>query len=145
MAQTFKDTTCIFFQKDELYQWISPQQLEQFEKMYPECVNIAYQNALGLIRSQIGELYDIDAILEQEPDVDKGTLQVFKWMLEVFTAYNITSPSAKHSQTLDDNFQLALKRLQEMKSGASSMSSAPAKEAPNAWPGVVSNGRKMLG
>jgi hypothetical protein len=132
-----------YFPKEELYQWISPQQMEQFEKMYPDCFQMSYQSALGLIRSQIGELYDIDAILAG--DTNAGTKEVFRWMLIVITAYNITAPATKRSQTIDDNFMLACGRLKEMKTGASSMSDAPIKEEPNAWPGVVRNGQKMLG
>lgn len=135
--------TEMYFGKDELHQWISPQQLEQFERMYPDCVEISYQSALGMLYSQIGELYDIQTILAGQ--TTDGTVKIMRWMLSVLTAYNLTSPANKHSQTLDDNFQLVMKKVTEMKTGASTLSSAPILEEPNAWPVVVSNKRKMLG
>lgn len=134
----------MYFPKNMLYQWISPQQLEQFEKMYVDCVAVSYQSALGYIYSQIGELYDMDSILSG--DTNDGTAKIMRWMLTVLTAYNLSSPSAKHSQTLQDNFDMVTKKVTEMKTGATTLHDAPIKEAPNAWGDVVNGTKyKMLG
>lgn len=133
-----------FFDKSALYQWISPQQLLQFEKMFPDCVNAAYDSALALVRSQIGELYDIQAILAG--DSNEGTISVMRWMLTVLTAYNISSPAAKHSQTLLDNYDMVVRKLTEMKTGYSTLQNAPVVDDPDAWGTVYTqNRRKMLG
>lgn len=134
----------IYFEKEELYQWISPQQLEQFEKMYPQCVEVSYDSALGYLYSQIGELYDIPAILAG--DTNDGTAKIMRWILTVLTAYNITSPSARHSETLRDNFDMVVKKITEMKNGATTLNNAPTKDEPSAWGTVVNSGKhKMLG
>ena len=134
----------MFFPEEQLYQWISPQQMEQFRKMYPDCVKIAYQSALGYVYSQIGELYDLDAILAG--DTDDGTSKIMRWILTVLTAYNLSSPSAKHSQTLLDNFDMVTRKVTEMKNGATTLHDAPIKAEPNAWGGVVNSSKcKMLG
>lgn len=134
----------IYFEKEELYQWISPQQLEQFEKMYPACFEVAYNSALGYLYSQIGELYDIPAILAK--DTNEGTAKIMRWILTVLTAYNITSPSARHSESLRDNFDMVVKKITEMKNGATTLNNAPTKDEPSAWGTVVNSGKhKMLG
>lgn len=129
----------MYFPEEELYQWISPQQLDQFKKMYPDCVEISYNSALGYVYSQIGELYDIASILAG--DTNDGTSKIMRWILTVLTAYNITSPSARHSETLRDNYEMVVKKVTEMKNGATTLHDAPIKETPNAW-GTVVNGSK---
>lgn len=129
----------MYFPEEELYQWISPQQLDQFKKMYPDCVEISYNSALGYVYSQIGELYDIASILAG--DTNDGTAKIMRWILTVLTAYNITSPSARHSETLRDNYEMVVKKVTEMKNGATTLHDAPIKETPNAW-GKVVNGSK---
>lgn len=129
----------MYFPEEELYQWISPQQLDQFKKMYPDCVEISYNSALGYVYSQIGELYDIASILAG--DTNEGTSKIMRWILTVLTAYNITSPSARHSETLRDNYEMVVKKVTEMKNGATTLHDAPIKETPNAW-GTVVNGSK---
>ena len=129
----------MYFREEELYQWISPQQLDQFKKMYPDCVEISYNSALGYVYSQIGELYDIASILAG--DTNDGTAKIMRWILTVLTAYNITSPSARHSETLRDNYEMVVKKVTEMKNGATTLHDAPIKETPNAW-GTVVNGSK---
>lgn len=129
----------MYFPEVELYQWISPQQLDQFKKMYPDCVEISYNSALGYVYSQIGELYDIASILAG--DTNDGTSKIMRWILTVLTAYNITSPSARHSETLRDNYEMVVKKVTEMKNGATTLHDAPIKETPNAW-GTVVNGSK---
>lgn len=129
----------MYFPEEELYQWISPQQLDQFKKMYPDCVEISYNSALGYVYSQIGELYDIASILAG--DTNDGTAKIMRWILTVLTAYNITSPSARHSETLRDNYEMVVKKVTEMKNGATTLHDAPIKDTPNAW-GTVVNGSK---
>lgn len=129
----------MYFPEEELYQWISPQQLDQFKKMYPDCVEISYNSALGYVYSQIGELYDIASILAG--DTNDGTAKIMRWILTVLTAYNITSPSARHSETLRDNYEMVVKKVTEMKNGATTLHDAPIRETPNAW-GTVVNGSK---
>lgn len=133
----------MYFPKSELYQWISPQQLDQFEKMYPDCVIISYNSALGYVYSQIGELYDIPRILAGE--TTDGTSKIIRWILTVLTAYNLTSPSMKHSATLEDNYTMVVKKVTEMKNGATTLHNAPIKPERNAWPTIVNNSSKMLG
>lgn len=134
----------MYFPLSELYQWLSPQQIKQFTDMYPDTIRISYESALGLVYSQIGELFDIPAILAGEHETE-GTRSVFRWMLCVLTAYNIAAPSAKRSQALEDNFQLVINKLTEMKNGASTMANAPIKKPGNAFPTIVNKSWKMLG
>lgn len=142
----FPPTRTMFFSKEELYQWISPQQMSQFEKMYPDCVYTSYLSAVGYVKSQIGQLYDMDAILDRDPETDPGTLQIMTWILTVLTAYNLSSPSMKHSQVLLDNYDMVVKKVTEMKTGFTTIAAAPTKTAPNAWGEVVNKNRnKMLG
>lgn len=142
----FTPTRTMFFSKEELYQWISPQQMSQFEKMYPDCVYTSYLSAVGYVKSQIGQLYDMDAILNRDPETDSGTLQIMTWILTVLTAYNLSSPSMKHSQVLLDNYDMVVKKVTEMKTGFTTIAAAPTKTAPNAWGEVVNkNKNKMLG
>lgn len=131
-----------FFDTKELYQWMSPQQLDQFVKFYPDALTISYSNALGLIKSQIGALYDIDSEIKKESEVSK----VIKWIIMVFTVYNISSPSFKRSQVLDENFLIAHNKLQELKTGASFASDAKLiDDKCSAWGTVVSSKAKMRG
>lgn len=134
----------MYFKKEELYQWISPQQMAEFEKMYPDTVWMSYESALGLVRSQIGGTYDIDAILQYCHD-DEQTRQVFRWILVVITAYNITAPSIKRSSTIEDNYKLAYHKLTELKNNTSIMGQSSYKEEPNSLPTIVSNRCKYLG
>lgn len=134
----------MYFPISELYQWLSPQQIKQFVDMYPDTIRISYESALGLVYSQIGELFDIPAILAGEHETE-GTRSVFRWMLCVLTAYNIAAPSAKRSPALEDNFQLVINKLTEMKNGASTMVNAPIKKPGNAFPTIVNKSWKMLG
>ena len=39
----------MYFEKDQLKQWLSAQQIAQFEGMYSDIVQTAYENALGLL------------------------------------------------------------------------------------------------
>lgn len=134
----------MYFPEEDLYQWISPQQLDQFKKMYRNCVILAYNNALGYLYSQIGELYDLDAMLSG--DTNDPTAKILHWIMTVLTAYNIAAPSTKHSQSLQDNFDMVIRKVTEMKNGATTLHDAPLKPEPNAWGGVVnSNKHKMLG
>lgn len=133
----------MYFRKEELHQWISPQQLLEFEKMYPDCVIMSYLSAIGLIRSQIGEIYDVDAILSG--DTSEGTRQVFAWILKVITAYNVTSPSSKRSGPVEANYIEARNKLVELKNYASTMSDGPIKPEPNAMPTIISNKYKTRG
>ena len=127
----------MYFPEEELYQWISPQQLDQFKKMYPDCVEISYNSALGYVYSQIGELYDIASILAG--DTNDGTSKIMRWILTVLTAYNITSPSARHSETLRDNYEMVVKKVTEMKNGATTLHDAPIKD-----PECVGYGSKRI-
>lgn len=134
----------MYFPKKQLYQWMSPQQLEQFEKMYPDCVNVSYNSAMGLIRSQIGALYGVDAMIAGQTNTD--TSQIFRWIVLVLTAYNIVSPGTKRYQVIEDNFTLANKKLKELKTGASYMNDGIIRnDECDAWGEVVSNKSKMRG
>lgn len=139
------DPTMIF-PTHELYQWISPQQLAQFKDMYPECIQSAYKTATGYLFSQLGHLYDIEAILSNDPEVDECSKKVVSWLMSVLTAYNLSSSCMLHSQVLVDNFNLAIKKITEIKTGASALYKAPIAPTPNAWGKVVNNKKnQMLG
>ena len=69
----------MYFEKDQLKQWLSAQQIAQFEGMYSDIVQTAYENALGLLYSEVGHILDLDTMLsETNPDKKDPTL---KWVL----------------------------------------------------------------
>ena len=66
----------MYFEKDQLKQWLSAQQIAQFEGMYSDIVQTAYENALGLLYSEVGHILDLDTMLsETNPDKKDPTLK----------------------------------------------------------------------
>ena len=130
----------MYFEKDQLKQWLSAQQIAQFEGMYSDIVQTAYENALGLLYSEVGHILDLDTMLsETNPDKKDPTL---KWVLLVMTAFN---PSLNVSEPLRYNYEKVLAKVNELKSGMSSIYEAPTKSEPNALPQMVSVRNKYIG
>ena len=61
------------------------------------------------------------------------------------TAFNIASPSLNVSEPLRYNYEKVLAKVNELKSGMSSIYEAPTKSEPNALPQMVSVRNKYIG
>ena len=62
VAQKWEPTD-MAFPREQLYQFIQPNQLEIIERMYPDAVTTAYQNAMAYVQSYIGAMFDVDTML----------------------------------------------------------------------------------
>lgn len=132
-----------FFNKSDIYQWITPKQLDQFTSQYPKCINSAYERVVGLINAQIGNYADVEELLAvADPDEKNTTLL---WIVIVLTTYNICAPSLNISEPLKANRDLAMTTLRELKGGQTSMVDAPLKEENNAVGMVINQSRKYRG
>lgn len=135
----------MYFNKEKLRQWISESQIMQFEGMYDNVVKVAYQNAVGFVVSQIGEIFALKKILSREEGVSDDTHSVMGWILEVLTAWNVCAAGLNASMMLQTNYKMVVDKLTELKNGATTMANAPIKEEPNAMPTIYSKKNSYLG
>ena len=54
-----------YFPESALGIYITPQQLRQFKNMYPDCVSDAYRAAVGELTANIGNIFDMAAMVAQ--------------------------------------------------------------------------------
>ena len=134
----------MFIERDRLYLFIQPQELEQHEAVNPKVVDMAYQSAIGRINSEIGYIYDLPAMLAKEDDERDETLL---WLVTVLTCATIVGSSVNIAPLLQDEYINVQKRLQELKSGFSTMLDAEKKDldTANARAEIVYNNKKFLG
>lgn len=136
-------TSNMFFNRSDLLQFISLQQLTQFEAMNPNIVQQSYQTTIGTINSQIGNYYDLKTMLEEQSEADKD--QTLLWILKVFTAFNVCGSSMQISAPLEFNFKTANETLASLKGGQQSLTDGVIDKESSTVGKVVSMLNKYLG
>lgn len=109
----------MYFTKSSLYLYITPQQLYQFEQMYQSCVPDAYKSAVGKLTAQIGNRFNMEAMLGVEIESQKD--DTIRWILQVLTVYNICAPSLNISEPLDMAYKEVYQTIQRLKGGMVSL------------------------
>lgn len=108
-----------YFTEASLGIYITPQQLQQFKNMYPDCVADAYRAAVGELTANIGNIFDMSAMLGQTDEDDKD--DTIRWILQVMTAYNIASPSLNYSEPLAAAYEKVAQTIIKLKGGIVSL------------------------
>lgn len=134
----------MFIERERLYLFVQPQEIEQHEAINPDVVNMAYQSAIGRINSEIGYIYDLPAMLAKTGEERDETLL---WLVTVLTCASVVGSSVNIAPLLQDEYINAQKRLQELKAGFSTMLDAAKKDTStaNARMEVVYNNNKYRG
>lgn len=134
-----------YFPESALGIYITPQQLRQFKNMYPDCVSDAYRAAVGELTANIGNIFDMAAMLG-EPDENKKD-DTIRWILQVLTAYNIASPSLNYSEPLAAAYEKVAQTIIKLKGGVVSLEEpAPYRtDSQNANAEVITSRYKYLG
>lgn len=109
----------MYFTKSSLYLYITQQQLYQFEQMYHNCVSDAYKSAVGKLTAQIGNRFNMEAMLGVQSESEKD--DTIRWILQVLTAYNICAPSFNTSEPLDMAYREVYQTIQRLKGGMVSL------------------------
>lgn len=134
-----------YFPESALGIYITPQQLRQFKNMYADCVSDAYRAAVGELTANIGNIFDMAAMLG-EPDENKKD-DTIRWILQVLTAYNIASPSLNYSEPLAAAYEKVAQTIIKLKGGVVSLEEpAPYRtDSQNANAEVITSRYKYLG
>lgn len=134
----------MFIERERLYLFVQPQEIEQQEAMNPTVVDMAYQSAIGRINSEIGYIYDLPAMLAKT-DTDRD--ETLLWLVTVLTCAAIVGSSINIAPLLQNEYLSAQSRLQELKAGFSTMLDAEKKDTStaNARAEIVYNNKKYLG
>lgn len=134
-----------YFLESSLQMYITAQQLDQFKYMYPRCVQDAYRSACGKLTAQIGNRFDMDAMLGETDELKKD--DTICWILQVLTAYFICSPTMNISSTLEDANREVTSIIGQLKGGQVSLEEpAPYRNDDySARPVIVSKRNKYIG
>lgn len=134
-----------YFPESALGIYITSQQLIQFKNMYPDCVSDAYRTAVGELTANIGNRFDMSAILNQADEEKKD--DTIRWILLVLTAYNIASPSLNYTEPLANAYQKVSETIIKLKGGMVSLEEpAPYRtDACNANSEVITSRYNYLG
>lgn len=125
----------MLIQVSDLYNYITPQQAEQFLAINPEAFNQAYSDAVGYLNAQIGNIYNLPIMLANIDDPDPTLL----WMVRILTAYNMSSPTMKQSAPMVFNIETVYRKVQELKAGFSSFTTEVERAStPNALGSIIS-------
>ncbi len=62
--EAWRPTSGLAFPREHLYQFMSPQTLEQMESIYPNTIEVSYANSIAYVTSYIGNMFDIQAMLD---------------------------------------------------------------------------------
>lgn len=108
-----------YFPESALGIYITPQQLRQFKNMYPDCVSDAYRAAVGELTANIGNIFDMAAMLGERDENKKD--DTIRWILQVLTAYNIASPSLNYSEPLAAAYEKVAQTIIKLKGGLVSL------------------------
>lgn len=134
----------MFVERERLYQYIQPQELEQREAMNPDAVSMAYESAVGRIDSEIGYIYNLRNMLAKEGNDRDQTLLL---LVTVFMCITIVGNSIQIAPMLQEEYVNAQKKLKELKDQNSTLLDAEKKDLSesNARIEIVSNRGKYLG
>ena len=108
-----------YFPESALGIYITPQQLRQFKNMYPDCVSDAYRAAVGELTANIGNIFDMSAMLGERDENKKD--DTIRWILQVLTAYNIASPSLNYSEPIAAAYEKVAQTIIKLKGGVVSL------------------------
>lgn len=89
----------MYFSLESLGLWLSWQQRLQFLNMYPLCFEDGYRTAVGKLTAQIGNIFNMSAILDELSETAKDN--TIRWVLQVLTAYNVASTALDISSPLE--------------------------------------------
>lgn len=103
------------FPREQLYQFIQPAQLNNIERMYPDAVSTAYQNAIAYVSSYMGNMFDLEAMLNSGDT--SSTALTLRLALAISTVTFILASSPQYADTIElHNRQLHM-LLRGLKSG----------------------------
>lgn len=108
-----------YFTEASLAIYITPQQIEQFKNMYPDCVADAYRNAVGELTAEVGNRFDMAAMLGEQDESKKD--DTIRWILQVMTAYNVASASLNYSEPLEMAYKKVAQTIIKLKGGMVSL------------------------
>lgn len=104
------------FTRDQLYQFIQPSQLNVLEKMYPNVIPTAYQNALAYVQSYIGAMFDVDAMLASGDT--SSTALTLRLALCISTVTYILASSPQFAETIEMHNRQLHTLLRGLKTGS---------------------------
>lgn len=135
IAEKWQPSDDMFFPKEQLYQFIQPSQLDILERMYPDCIGVAYQNALAYIQSYIGNMFNVDDIIAAADG--SSTAFTLRLALVIQTAIYLLASSPQYAETIElHNKQLHM-LLRGLKSGSRNFGKNAEIEEPNARVQIV--------
>lgn len=124
------------FPREQLYQFIQPSQLEILEQMYPEAVPVAYQNALAYVQSYIGNMFNVDEMLQAD-DTTSMSLTL-RLALAIQTAVFLLASSPQYAETTEMHKKDVHALLAGLKSGRRNFGKQGIEAEPNVRVAVVS-------
>jgi len=131
------------FPKSQLYQFIPPQTLAQFEAMYEDVVITGYNNALAYVQSYIGAMFDVEIMLETGGN--SHTALTLRLALCISTVTFILASSPQYSEVTEQQNRQLHYLLRGLKSGSRSFGKNAVAGDPNVRMSVVSlnkNGKR---
>lgn len=124
------------FPREQLYQFIQPNQLEIIERMYPDAVTTAYQNAMAYVQSYIGAMFDVDTMLATGGTT--STALTLRLALCLKTVVYILASSPQYSETIEMHERQITMLLRGLKIGNRNMGKYGVAGDPNVRVSVVS-------
>lgn len=135
VAQKWEPTD-MAFPREQLYQFIQPNQLEIIERMYPDAVTTAYQNAVAYVQSYIGAMFDVDTMLATGGTT--STALTLRLALCLKTVVYILASSPQYSETIEMHERQITMLLRGLKIGNRNMGKYGVAGDPNVRVSVVS-------
>lgn len=107
------------FPESQLLQFIQANTLEMLKAMYPDVIVTAYASALAYVKSYIGNMFDVDTMLENN---DYSPLSMtLRTALCICTATYVLASSPQYSDTIEQHNKQLHCLLRGLKSGSRSM------------------------
>lgn len=103
------------FPREQLHQFIQPNQLEILEGMYPDVVPTAYASAMAYVQSYIGAMFDVDAMLQSSDT--SSTALTLRLALCLCTATYVLASSPQYAETIEIHNRQLHTLLRGLKSG----------------------------
>ena len=135
VAQKWEPTD-MAFPREQLYQFIPPNQLEIIERMYPDAVTSAYQNAMAYVQSYIGAMVVGDTMLATGGTTSSAI--TLRLALCLKTVVYILASSPQYSETIEMHERQITMLLRGLKIGNRNMGKYGVAGDPNVRVSVVS-------
>lgn len=135
----------MFFTIESLGLWITPQQQMQFVNIYPFCFDDAYRTAVGKLTAQVGNIFNMQAILDETDEERKDN--TIRWVLQVLTASFVCSATLNMSEPLERAEKEVTGIIAQLKGGQVSLQEPAAhrEDEYNAEAEVVTTRNKYIG